>query len=83
MPQRSCMGCNLKKDKKDLIRIVKDQAGNISVDKTGKAPGRGAYLCDSIECFEKAKKTKKLERTLDTAIGEEIYEELRSMIGGE
>lgn len=77
------MGCNLKKDKKDLIRIVKDQAGNISVDKTGKAPGRGAYLCDSIECFEKAKKTKKLERTLDTAIGEEIYEELRSMISGE
>lgn len=83
MPQRSCMGCNLKKDKKDLIRIVKDQAGNISVDKTGKAPGRGAYLCDSIECFEKAKKTKKLERALETAIGEEIYEELRSMIGGE
>lgn len=83
MPQRSCMGCNLKKDKKDLIRIVKDQAGNISVDKTGKAPGRGAYLCDSIECFEKAKKTKKLERALETAIGEEIYEELRSMISGE
>lgn len=77
------MGCNLKKDKKDLIRIVKDQTGNISVDKTGKAPGRGAYLCDSIECFEKAKKTKKLERALETAIGEEIYEELRSMIGGE
>lgn len=83
MPQRSCMGCNLKKDKKDLIRIVRDQAGNISVDKTGKAPGRGAYLCDSIECFEKAKKTKRLERALETAIGEEIYEELRSMIGGE
>lgn len=82
MPQRSCMGCNLKKDKKDLIRIVKDQAGNISIDKTGKAPGRGAYLCDSIECFEKAKKTKKLERALDTQIGEEIYETLRSMIGG-
>lgn len=83
MPQRSCMGCNLKKDKKDLIRIVKDQAGKLSVDRTGKAPGRGAYLCDSIECFEKAKKTKRLERALDTTIGEEIYEELRSVISGE
>lgn len=83
MPQRSCTGCNLKKDKKDLIRIVKDQAGNLSIDRTGKAPGRGAYLCDSIECLEKAKKTKRLERALDTAIGEEIYEELRRVIGGE
>ena len=58
MPQRSCTGCNLKKDKKDLIRIVKDQTGKISVDKTGKAPGRGAYLCNSTECLEKAKKPK-------------------------
>ena len=83
MPQRSCTGCNLKKDKKDLIRIVKDQTGKISVDKTGKAPGRGAYLCNSTECLEKAKKTKRLERALDTTIGEEIYKELRSVIGGE
>ena len=83
MPQRSCTGCNLKKDKKDLIRIVKDQTGKISVDKTGKSPGRGAYLCNSTECLEKAKKTKRLERALDTTIGEEIYKELRSVIGGE
>ncbi len=83
MPQRSCTGCNLKKDKKDLIRIVKDQTGKICVDKTGKAPGRGAYLCNSTECLEKAQKTKRLERALDTAIGKEIYEELRSVIGGE
>ena len=83
MPQRSCTGCNLKKDKKDLIRIVKDQTGKFSVDKTGKAPGRGAYLCNSTECLEKAKKTKRLERALDTTIGEEIYKELRSVIGGE
>ena len=83
MPQRSCTGCNLKKDKKDLIRIVKDKTGKISVYKTGKAPGRGAYLCNSTECLEKAKKTKRLERALDTTIGEEIYKELRSVIGGE
>ena len=83
MPQRSCTGCNLKKDKKDLIRIVKDKTGKIIVDKTGKAPGRGSYLCNSTECLEKAKKTKRLERALDTTIGEEIYKELRSVIGGE
>ena len=82
-PQRSCTGCNLKKDKNDLLRIVKDQTGKICVDKTGKAPGRGAYLCNSTECLEKAQKTKRLERALDTAIGKEIYEELRSVIGGE
>ena len=83
LPQRSCTGCGEKKDKKELIRIVKDKEGNLSVDKTGKAPGRGAYLCDSKECFEKAKKTKRLERSLEAAIDDSIYEELRSVLSGE
>ena len=48
---RSCIGCHTVKDKRDLIRIVKDKEGNISIDRTGKANGRGAYLCDNIECF--------------------------------
>lgn len=82
IPQRSCMGCGEKKDKKDLIRIVKDKEGNLSVDKTGKAPGRGAYLCDAQECLEKAKKAKRLERALETTIDDAIYEELRSVISG-
>lgn len=83
MPQRSCIGCNLKKDKKELIRIVKNKEGQIQVDPTGKAAGRGAYLCNSVDCLEMAKKTKRLEKALETTIDEEIYEELRRVICGE
>ena len=52
-PQRTCMGCNTKKDKQDLIRIVKNKENEISIDKTGKKEGRGAYICDNIECLER------------------------------
>ncbi len=80
MPQRSCMGCNQKKDKKDLIRIVKNKEGKINIDKTGKQEGRGAYICDSIECLEKVIKSKRLERVLETKIDNEIYDNLRGVI---
>ncbi len=79
-PQRTCMGCNSKKDKKELIRIVKNKEGKISIDKTGKQEGRGAYLCDNRQCLEKVIKSKRLERVLDTIISEEIYEDLRGVI---
>lgn len=74
------MGCNEKKDKKSLIRIVKDNNQNISIDKTGKANGRGAYICNNKDCLEKVIKTKRLERVLETSISEEIYNELRGVI---
>ena len=74
------MGCNSKKDKKDLIRIVKNKEGVISIDKTGKANGRGAYICNNISCLEKAVKSKRLERVFETKISEEIYESLRGVI---
>lgn len=77
--QRTCIGCNSKKEKKDLIRIVK-QEEKIVVDKTGKLCGRGAYICGDKDCFEKMKKTNKLERALETKIPEEVYEELRGVI---
>lgn len=80
IPQRTCMGCNEKKDKKSLIRIVKDNNQNISIDKTGKANGRGAYICNNKDCLEKVIKTKRLERVLETSISEEIYNELRGVI---
>ena len=79
-PQRTCMGCNQKKDKKDLIRIVKNKENKIKIDRTGKLEGRGAYICDNIECLEKVIKSKRLERTLDTKISQEIYESLRGVI---
>ena len=78
--QRMCIGCNEKKDKRELIRIVLNKQGEISIDKTGKMEGRGAYICDSIECLEKAIKTKRLEKSLNTSIDEQIYEKLRGVI---
>ena len=74
------MGCNEKKDKNQLIRIVKNKDNEISIDKTGKAQGRGAYICNNIECLEKAIKTKRLERALGMQISNEIYENLRGVI---
>ncbi len=79
-PQRTCMGCNEKKDKKDFIRIVKNKQGEINVDKTGKLQGRGAYICDNIKCLEKLQKSKRLERVFEIKIADEIYEKLRGVI---
>lgn len=79
-PQRTCMGCNEKKDKKDLIRIVKNKNNEITIDRTKKAQGRGAYICDNIQCLEKIIKTKRLEKIFDMKISEEIYENLRGVI---
>ena len=60
-------------DKRQLLRIVKDKDGNVSLDLTGKKAGRGAYICKELECFKKMRKTKSLEKTLDIGISEEIY----------
>lgn len=79
-PQRTCMGCNAKKDKKEFIRIVKNKENEINIDKTGKMEGRGAYICDNIECLEKLIKIKRLEKVFDMKISEEIYENLRGVV---
>ena len=80
IPQRTCMGCQTKKDKRDLVRIVRSPAGEISVDLTGKKPGRGAYICHDLECLNKVVKRKRLERSLETAISQEIYEKLKEQL---
>lgn len=79
-PIRTCMGCNEKKIKKELIRIVKNKEDVVFVDKTGKAEGRGAYICNSVECLEKVIKSKRLERTLEIKITDEIYKDLEEVI---
>lgn len=79
-PQRTCVGCNTKKDKRELVRIVRTTDGTIKLDRTGKLNGRGAYICDNIDCLNKAKKTKKLERAFEINISDEIYDELRGVI---
>lgn len=79
-PQRTCMGCNEKKDKKELIRIVKNKENEISIDKTGKKEGRGAYICNNVNCLDKLIKSKRLEKVFEMSISNEIYESLRGVI---
>lgn len=87
IPQRSCVICRTQKNKNELLRIVKNKENVVKIDEKGKESGRGAYICYNMDCLEKAKKTKKLERSLDTKIDEEIYikieEIIKNKIGGE
>ena len=76
IPMRQCTGCRTMKEKRQLIRVVKSPDGEISLDFKGKKPGRGAYLCKNADCLKKARKSKALERALETAIPEEVYAEL-------
>ena len=80
IPQRTCMACQAKKDKRELVRIVRSPEGEISVDVTGKKPGRGAYICPNLECLNKVIKSKRLERSLETTISQEIYESLKEQL---
>lgn len=77
IPLRKCTGCQEMKSKKELIRVVRSPEGEISIDFTGKKSGRGAYICPDAGCLETAIRRKGLERSLDVAISEEVYEALR------
>lgn len=78
IPLRKCTGCQTMKSKKELVRIVRNESGEFSLDFTGKMPGRGAYICPDIQCLEKAKKSKGLERSFKTNVPKEVYENLRN-----
>ncbi len=80
VPLRRCAGCNEQKSKKELIRVVRTPEGNIILDKTGKANGRGVYLCPKADCLKKARKAKRLERNLEVTIPEEIWESLEAEV---
>ncbi|MBR2337524.1 MAG: YlxR family protein [Clostridia bacterium] len=72
-PVRTCIACREEFDKKSLLRIVKDKDGNVFVDVTGKANGRGAYICGKAECVKKLKKAKLLDRAFSIAVTTEVY----------
>lgn len=76
IPMRMCVGCREMREKRALLRIVKSAEGTIRFDPTGKASGRGAYLCRSRACLQKAMKQKQLERALETRIDEAVYARL-------
>lgn len=77
---RTCVVTKEQFEKKDLLRIVRSKDGKVSVDKTGKANGRGAYIKKDLETLELAKKNKALDRALDTEISEEVYDEIEKVI---
>ena len=76
IPMRQCMGCRERRAKRELIRVVRCTDGSVSLDFSGKLNGRGAYLCHNMECLKKARKSKALDRSLEVAIPEEVYDRL-------
>ena len=80
IPMRTCVVTKEKCEKKDLVRVVRNPEGIVEVDLTGKKNGRGAYLKKDLEVFEKAEKSKVLERILEVEIKNELYEELKELV---
>ncbi|NLM72417.1 MAG: YlxR family protein [Clostridiaceae bacterium] len=80
IPVRRCVGCQEKYDKRELLRIVRNNEGEIFVDPTGKKNGRGAYICKKMSCFEAARKSKALNREFSCDIPEEVYNEISKQL---
>ncbi len=80
IPMRMCVGCREMKEKRELIRVVRSPEGEISLDPTGKKPGRGAYVCRQGECLRRAIKQKQLERQLQTSLTPEVSEGLNQAL---
>lgn len=78
-----CTGCGEMKPKKELVRIVKNAEGEISLDVTGKKPGRGAYICKNPDCLKKARKQKRLEKAFGCALPEELYTRLEGELAAD
>ena len=83
IPMRKCIGCNTSKDKRELIRVVRNAEGEISIDTTGKKPGRGAYICKDKNCLKLARKGKKIDKAIEVAISDEIYDRLEQELADE
>ncbi|MBR5771827.1 MAG: YlxR family protein [Clostridia bacterium] len=83
IPMRKCTGCNEMKPKKELVRVVKSPEGEISIDLTGKKPGRGAYVCRDAACLAKARKAKRLERAFSCDIPDDVYDSMEEVLENE
>lgn len=81
IPMRKCNGCGEQKPKKELVRIVKSPDGEISLDLTSKASGRGAYICNNAECLMKARKSHRIDKAFEMTIPDEIYEQMEAQLG--
>ena len=76
VPMRMCVGCREMRPKKELLRVVRSPEGIVSIDMTGRKPGRGAYVCRSAECLKRAIKQRQLERAFECPLGEETHASL-------
>ena len=81
IPVRQCVACRQQKEKPQLARITRTPQGDIVYDPKGKAPGRGAYLCKSLDCLKKARKNRGLERSFQMSIPDEVYDSLEKEFG--
>ena len=82
MPQRQCMGCRERKEKRAMIRVVRCTDGSVNLDFSGKMNGRGAYVCPSPDCLKKALRSKALDRSLEVTIPEEVIARLEKEMEG-
>ncbi len=79
-PERQCLGCNEHKPKMELLRVVRTPEGEVVLDFTGKKSGRGAYICRNVSCLRKARKTKRIDKSLEVNIPEAVYDRMESEI---
>ena len=82
IPQRQCMGCRERREKRAMIRVVRTPEGNVSLDFGGKMNGRGAYICPNPDCLKKALRSKALDRSLEVTIPEDVYARLEKEMEG-
>jgi len=80
IPQRLCTGCGEMKPKKDLVRVVKPKEGDIDIDLTGRANGRGAYICRRLSCLQAARKARRFERAFSCKIPDDVYDRMEEVL---
>ena len=83
IPQRQCLGCNEHKPKAELLRVLRTPEGEILLDFTGRRSGRGAYICRDVACLRKARKSKRIDRSLECTVPEEVYDRMEAELSGE
>ena len=83
VPMRQCLGCNEHRPKKELLRVVRTPEGEIVLDFTGKRSGRGAYICHNVDCLKKARKSKRIDRSLNVCVPEEVYDRMERELDNE
>jgi len=82
IPVRQCLGCSEHKPKIEMLRVVLSPDGSVSIDFTGKKSGRGAYICRDVKCLKKAQKSRRIDKSLDVEIPDEVYERLAEELEG-